>query len=89
LDLASAGGRTPNSSVVQPIAVSLPTDINVVLHCELKLKLKLKLIYDRQSVDQYVLVPGSHLGPMTRFLLSLTIAGFLILGTLSDERMGL
>jgi hypothetical protein len=33
--------------------------------------LKLKLIYDRQSASQPVLVPGSHLGPMTRFLLSL------------------
>jgi hypothetical protein len=32
--------------------------------------LKLKLIYDRQSVGQSVLVPGSHLGPMTIFLLS-------------------
>jgi hypothetical protein len=35
-----------------------------------KLKLKLKLIYYRQSVGQSVLVPESHLGPMTRFLLS-------------------
>jgi hypothetical protein len=33
--------------------------------------LKLKLIYDRQSVGQSVWVPGSHLGRMTRFLLSL------------------
>jgi hypothetical protein len=29
----------------------------------LKLKLKLKLIYDRQSVGQSVLVSGIHLGP--------------------------
>jgi hypothetical protein len=28
---------------------------------------KLKLIYDRQSVSQSVLVSGSHLEPMTRF----------------------
>jgi hypothetical protein len=27
-----------------------------------------KLIYDRQSIDQSVLVLGSHLGPMTRYL---------------------
>jgi hypothetical protein len=33
--------------------------------------MKLKLYYDRQSVGQSVLVSGSHLGPMTRFLLSL------------------
>jgi hypothetical protein len=35
------------------------------------------------------LVPGSHLCPMTTFLLSRTIASSLIRGTLSDERMGL
>jgi hypothetical protein len=35
---------------------------------QLKLKLKLKLIYDRQLVSQSVLVSGSHLEPMTRFL---------------------
>jgi hypothetical protein len=33
--------------------------------------LNLKLIYYRQSVGQSVLVSGSHLGLMTRFLLSL------------------
>jgi hypothetical protein len=32
--------------------------------------LKLKLIYDRRSVGQSVLVSGSHLEPMTRFLFS-------------------
>jgi hypothetical protein len=36
----------------------------------LKLKLKLKLIYDRRSVGQSILVSGSHLEPMTRFLFS-------------------
>jgi hypothetical protein len=35
------------------------------------LKLKLKLIYDRQSVGQPVLVSGSHLEPMTRFFFSI------------------
>jgi hypothetical protein len=55
----------------------------------LKLKFKLKLIYDRQSVGQSVLVSGAHLESMTRFILSLTIAGFLIWDTLSDERTGL
>jgi hypothetical protein len=31
------------------------------------LKLKLKLIYDRHSVGQSVLVSGAHLGPLTNF----------------------
>jgi hypothetical protein len=35
-----------------------------------QLKLELKLIYDRRSVGQSVLVPSSHLEPMTRFLFS-------------------
>jgi hypothetical protein len=30
-------------------------------------KRKLKLIYDRQSVGQSVLVSGAHLGPVTNF----------------------
>jgi hypothetical protein len=37
---------------------------------KLHFQLKMKLIYDRQSVGQSVLVPGRHLEPMTRFLLS-------------------
>jgi hypothetical protein len=44
---------------------------------------KLKLIYDRQSVDQSVLVSGAHLGPATNFSSSLKFpldsCGFLIL----------
>jgi hypothetical protein len=36
-----------------------------------KLKLKLKLIYYRRSVGQSVLVSGSHLEPMNRFLFSI------------------
>jgi hypothetical protein len=36
-----------------------------------KLKLKLKLIYDRQSVGLSVLVSGAHLGPLTNFSFSL------------------
>jgi hypothetical protein len=35
------------------------------------LKLKLKLIYDRQSVGQFVWVSGLPLGPLTRFYLAL------------------
>jgi hypothetical protein len=45
--------------------------------------LKLKLIYDRQSVGQSVLVSGAHLGPATNFPFSLKfpsdICGFIIL----------
>jgi hypothetical protein len=48
----------------------------------LKLKLKLKLIYDRQSVGQSVLVSGAHLGPATNLSFSSS-------PLLSDERTGL
>jgi hypothetical protein len=45
--------------------------------------LKLKLIYDRQSVGQSVLVSGAHLGPVTNFYFSLKFpldsCGFVIL----------
>jgi hypothetical protein len=45
------------------------------------LQLKLKLIYDRQSVNQSVLVSGSHLDPMSRFLCFLCDdCGFLDVG---------
>jgi hypothetical protein len=44
--------------------------------------LKLNLIHDRQSVGQSVLVPGTHLGPVTNFYFSLTFSldsyGFVI-----------
>jgi hypothetical protein len=47
------------------------------------LMLKLKLIYDRQSVGQPVLVSGAHLGPVTNFSFSLKFLldswGFVIL----------
>jgi hypothetical protein len=33
--------------------------------------MKLKLIYDRQSVGQSVLVSGANLGPLTNFSFSL------------------
>jgi hypothetical protein len=48
-----------------------------------KLKLKLQLIHDRQSVGQSVLVSGAHLGPVTNFSFSLKFpldrCGFVIL----------
>jgi hypothetical protein len=53
---------------------------------------ELSLSYSLQSVDQFVLVLGSPLGPMTRFypFLSLvTIVLMFLLGALSDERTGL
>jgi hypothetical protein len=54
-------------------------------------KLKLKLIYDRQSVGQSVLVSGAHLGPATNFSFSLKFPsdsyGFIIVWRpLSRER---
>jgi hypothetical protein len=52
-------------------------------------KLKLKLSCDLPSVGQSVLVSGSHLQLMTRCFSVLTIAGFLMCGVLSDERIGL
>jgi hypothetical protein len=48
--------------------------------------MKLKISSDRRSVGQSILVSGSYL---EIFLFCLTIVGFLILSTLSDERMGL
>jgi hypothetical protein len=43
----------------------------LLVSCKQQLKLKLKLIYDRQSVSQSVLVSGAHLGPVTNFSFSL------------------
>jgi hypothetical protein len=54
---------------------------------------ELSLYYGRRSVDQFVLVSGSPLGPMTKFypFLSLVtiVLMFFLLGALSDERNGL
>jgi hypothetical protein len=47
------------------------------------IELKLKLIYDRQSVGQSVLVSGAHLGPVTNFSFTMKFpvdsCGFVIL----------
>jgi hypothetical protein len=55
--------------------------------------MKLKLIYDQQSVGQSVLVSGAHLGPVTNFSFSLKFpldsCGLLFCSALSDERTGL
>jgi hypothetical protein len=61
------------------IATSSPLDVLVEFRLVNRLavgfrliqKLKLKLIYDRQSVGQSVLVSGAHLGPLTNFSFSL------------------
>jgi hypothetical protein len=53
-----------------------------------KVKLKLKLCYDRRSVGQSVLESSTHLGLKTRFSF-LLVAGLLIWGAISDERTGL
>jgi hypothetical protein len=37
----------------------------------MRMQLQLKLIYDRQSVGQSVMVSGAHLGPVTNFSFSL------------------
>jgi hypothetical protein len=51
--------------------IGLPTDgLREINRLSLR-KLKLKLIYDRQSVGQSVLVSGAHLGPLTNCSLSL------------------
>jgi hypothetical protein len=39
-------------------------------------KMKLKLIYDRQSVGQSVLVLGAHLGPVAKFSFSLKFPSY-------------
>jgi hypothetical protein len=46
------------------------------------------LLMVSQSVSQSVLVSSTHLGPKTKFL-SLTVAGLLMWGTLSNKRTGL
>jgi hypothetical protein len=57
------------------------------------IKSKPKLYYERRSVDQSVLVSGTHLGPTTNFSRSLfnylyTVAGLLMWGAFSDEKSG-
>jgi hypothetical protein len=52
------------------------TDPQILLHksrIAYKVKLKLKLIYYRQSVGQSVLVSGAHLGPEPNFFLLIEI----------------
>jgi hypothetical protein len=54
------------------------------------LALKLKLIYDQWSVSQFCLGVGLSCGARDQiFVFCLLIAGFLMWGTLSGERMGL
>jgi hydrogenase maturation factor len=57
--------------------------LHTVVLIKVLMDLKLKLIYDRQSVGQYVLVSGTHLGPATNFYFSLKFSldscGFVIL----------
>jgi hypothetical protein len=50
--------------------VLVPT-IQVLQLPENKIKTEAKLIYDRQSIGQSILVSGSYLGSMARFLLPL------------------
>jgi hypothetical protein len=56
-----------NYSYVGPVLYCVVFSVDgVYVH----LKLKLKLVYDRQSVGQSVLVSGTHLGPATNFSFS-------------------
>jgi hypothetical protein len=48
---------------------------------------KSKLIYDRRSGGQSILVSGSHLEPMTRYFFLSDDCWFLYVGHLSDESM--
>jgi hypothetical protein len=50
-------------------------------------KLKLKLIYDRQSVGQSVLVSGAHLGPVTNFSFSLKFPYYFVAPSLTRGRV--
>jgi hypothetical protein len=51
-------------------------------------EVEVKLIYDRQSVGQSVLVSGALLRPATNYFLQ-TVAALLFFSALSDERTGL
>jgi hypothetical protein len=53
------------------------------------LNLNLKLIYDRRSVGQSVVVSGPHLEHTTRFYYCRTLAVFVLRAAIPDERTGL
>jgi hypothetical protein len=75
------------------LCVRQPSGAHDQLLNSTRLKLKLKLNYDRQSTGQSVLVSGAHLGPATNFSFSLRFSldscGVVICSALSDERSGL
>jgi hypothetical protein len=54
-----------------------------------RLKSKSKLCYKRRSFGQSILVPSTHLGPKTRFLLLSDSSGLLMWSALFDERTSL
>jgi hypothetical protein len=56
------------------------------VHQALKLKLKLKLIYDRRSVSQSLLLSGPHLERVTRFFFLSDYCGFFYVGAPSLTR---
>jgi hypothetical protein len=56
-------------------------------HTGSRLVKKSKFCHDRPSVGQSVLMSSTHLGLNTRFFFCLTVAGLLMWGALSDERM--
>jgi hypothetical protein len=62
--------------------------IVIIIFCDVTHGLKSKLLFDRRSVGQSILMSGAHLGSMTRFLLMSAVS--LMWGrAISDERAGL
>jgi hypothetical protein len=72
-----------SGGVKNGLAVLITSPFCICLNLKLKLKLLSKLIYDRQSVGQSILVSGTHLGPGTNFSFSIKFpldsCGFVIL----------
>jgi hypothetical protein len=69
-----------------------PSEVAAPLYSSTEI-VELSLSYGRRSVDQFVLISGSPLGPMTNFILILSLVTvallFFLYGALSDERTGL
>jgi hypothetical protein len=57
-------------SICEMTTTLIILELQYVYHFIEDTVLKLKLIYDRQSVGQSVLVSGAHLGPVTNFCFS-------------------
>jgi hypothetical protein len=69
--IEDTGTTDVNATTLLVLLVLVQSNCSTPLCYCLVLQLKLKLIYDRQSVGQSVLVSGAHLGPVTNFSFSL------------------